>query len=101
MLDRVGVVAGVNDFSKIVKVENQKDSNALSFDAVVNGLLNKVNDSQVKADNSIESFVRGDEGITMHEVMLNVKEGQMALEMATTLRNHVVEMYQEINRLQL
>ena len=100
MLERVGAVAGVNDFTKVTKVDDVEKPN-VSFEDVLNGLLTKVNDAQVKSENSIDAFVRGDANITMHQVMLDAKEGQMALEMATTLRNHVVEMYQEMNRLQL
>lgn len=100
MLERVGAVAGVNDFTKVTKVADIEKPN-VSFEDVLNGLLTKVNDAQVKSENSIDAFVRGDANITMHQVMLDAKEGQMALEMATTLRNHVVEMYQEMNRLQL
>lgn len=100
MIESIGAVAGVNDFIGVSKVVDVEKSN-IAFEDVLNGLLTKVNDAQVKSENSIDAFVRGDANITMHQVMLDAKEGQMALEMATTLRNHVVEMYQEMNRLQL
>lgn len=92
---------GLNDFSTIAKATKEDEKPAISFNTVVDGLLNKVNDAQIKSENSIEAFIKGDSNITMHEVMLNAKEGQMALEMATTIRNQVVELYQEVNRLQL
>ena len=101
MINKIGAVSGVNEFVGVKKVDDSTGVTKTSFEDVLGGLLNKVNEAQVKSENSIEAFVRGDSNITMHKVMLDVKEGQMALEMATTLRNHVVELYQEINRLQL
>lgn len=101
MIGKVEALQGVVDFSKIGKVSQSEDSKKVGFEDVVSGLLNKVNDAQVKAENSIDAFIRGDENITMHQVMLDAKEGQITLELATTLRNNVVELYQEVNRMQL
>lgn len=101
MIDKIESIKGVLEFTKIDKVQDIKEETNVGFEDVVSGLLTNVNNAQIKSENSIDAFIKGDSNITMHQVMLDVKEGQMSLEVATTLRNNVVELYQEVNRMQL
>ena len=78
------------------KVE-KKDNN---FYSLLKDKLDEVNDKQISADNSMESFVKG-EGTDVHEVMLSAEEAKMSLQLAVQIRNKLVEAYQEINRMQL
>lgn len=48
--------------------KNLNESDKVNFTDVLNNAVNKVNDSQVKANNDIEALIKGDD-ITMHEVM--------------------------------
>ena len=50
--------------------KNLNESDKVNFTDVLNNAVNKVNDSQVKANNDIEALIKGDD-ITMHEVMLS------------------------------
>lgn len=70
------------------------------FSEVISDAINKVNDKQISADNSIESLIKGDD-ITMHEVMLSMQESQLSMQLLIEVRNKMVEAYQEINKIQL
>ena len=45
--------------------KNLNESDKVNFTDVLNNAVNKVNDSQVKANNDIEALIKGDD-ITMH-----------------------------------
>lgn len=76
-------VNGVSDFGNLLKNK-----------------LDEVNNDQVKADNSIQSFISGDK-TDIHNVMLDSEQAKMSLELAVQMRNKLVEAYQELNRTQL
>lgn len=71
-----------------------------SFADTIGKVLNSVNDNQVKSNDMINSFIKG-EDITMHQVMLSMQESQMSMQLLIEMRNKLVEAYQEINRVQL
>lgn len=76
--------------------ENQQTS----FANVISDAINKVNDTEVEANNKIESLIKG-EDISMHDVMLSMQEAQISMQALIEVRNKVVEAYQEISKLQL
>lgn len=71
-----------------------------NFSEVISDAINDVNDKQIKADNNIESLIKGDD-ITMHEVMISMQESQLSMQLLIEVRNKMVEAYQEINKIQL
>lgn len=71
-----------------------------SFSKVIGDMINKVDDSQVSADNKIQGLIKG-ENVSMHEVMLSMQESQLSMQLLIEMRNKLVEAYQEINRVQL
>ncbi len=72
----------------------------LEFGDIIDNAINKVNDSQVNANNMIESLIKGD-NVSMHDVMLSVQESQMSMQLMLEVRNKLFEAYQEVNRVQL
>lgn len=93
-------------FDNLNLVPNKKDSssdntdNVSSFVDVLKDKLDEVNAQQVKADESTESFIKGD-GQDVSQVLLDTEEAKMSLELAVQVRNKLVEAYQEINRMQI
>lgn len=71
-----------------------------SFFSTLKEKLDEVNEKQIKAANTTESFIKGDE-VDIHNVMLDSEEAKMSLELAVQVRNKIVEAYQELNRMQL
>ena len=66
----------------------------------INNAVNKVNDSQVKANNDIEALIKGDD-ITMHEVMLSTQEAQISMQLMLEMRNKLYDAYKELSSVQL
>lgn len=85
-----------NENTKNKSIENKDNS----FSKIINDTINGVNEAQIKGDNSVQSFIKG-EDITMHEVMLFMQESQISMQLLIEMRNKLVEAYQEVNRVQL
>lgn len=78
----------------------EEKTNGTSFSNVLSDAISKVNDSEVNANNKIESLIKG-EDMEMHEVMLAMQESVLSLQALIEVRNKTVEAYQEISKLQL
>ena len=78
----------------------EEKTNGTSFSNVLSDAISKVNDSEVNANNKIESLIKG-EDLEMHEVMLAMQESILSLQALIEVRNKTVEAYQEISKLQL
>ncbi len=81
------------------QIVNKKESK-INFSDVIGDAINKVNESQVNANNKIEGLIKG-ENVSMHEVMLSVQESQMSMQLMLEVRNKLFDAYQEISKVQL
>ena len=80
--------------------KNLNESDKVNFTDVLNNAVNKVNDSQVKANNDIEALIKGDD-ITIHEVMLSTQEAQISMQLMIEMRNKLYDAYKELSSVQL
>ena len=80
--------------------KNLNESDKVNFTDVLSNAVNKVNDSQVKANNDIEALIKGDD-ITMHEVMLSTQEAQISMQLMLEMRNKLYDAYKELSSVQL
>ena len=93
---------GTNSILNNLNISNttEEKTNGTSFSNVLSDAISKVNDSEVNANNKIESLIKG-EDVEMHEVMLTMQESVLSLQALIEVRNKTVEAYQEISKLQL
>ena len=93
---------GTNSILNNLNISNttEQKTNGTSFSNVLSDAISKVNDSEVNANNKIESLING-EDVEMHEVMLAMQESVLSLQALIEVRNKTVEAYQEISKLQL
>ena len=93
---------GTNSILINLNISNttEEKTNGTSFSNVLSDAISKVNDSEVNANNKIESLIKG-EDVEMHEVMLAMQESVLSLQALIEVRNKTVEAYQEISKLQL
>lgn len=90
-------------FKKIGSKDNKEDisgKDSIGFGELLKQKLDAVNDDQVKAEDTTQKFIQGDES-DVHKVMLDTEEAKMSLELAVQIRNKFIEAYQELNRTQL
>lgn len=97
-IQSIGTNSILNNFSIGNNTIEQKTGT--SFSNVLSDAINKVNDSEVNANNKIEALIKG-EDVKMHEVMLAMQESVLSLQALIEVRNKAVEAYQEISKLQL
>ncbi|WP_066637301.1 flagellar hook-basal body complex protein FliE [Desulfolucanica intricata] len=62
--------------------------------------INKVNRSQVQADNLTEKFLIG-KVEDLHQVVIASEKAKLNIQLAVQVRNKIVEAYQEISRMQI
>lgn len=93
---------GISEISKIGKAAgiNKGESDSDSFKNIISGQIDKLNNSQLKADEMTQALIKG-EVDDLHAVMIATEEARLSLDLAIQVRNKVVEAYKEINNMQL
>ncbi len=72
-----------------------------SFLDVLKSKIDDVNNQQLNSENITEQFIKGDNSVDVHQVMLAGEEAKMSLELAVQVRNKIIDAYQELNRTQM
>ena len=62
--------------------------------------LSNVNDLQKSSDHAVQQFASG-QGGNLHDVMIAMEKAEVAIRTVASVRNKVVEAYQEILRMQV
>ncbi|GAB6180186.1 flagellar hook-basal body complex protein FliE [Desulfotomaculum defluvii] len=81
-------------------VSNNKYAGDTGFGEVLNKAIEKLNNSQIKADAVMQNFMVG-EVQDIHQVTVAMQEAKLTMQLAVEVRNKLVEAYQEISRIQL
>jgi flagellar hook-basal body complex protein FliE len=82
--------AGPDDTSEAVQ----------SFGETLGKAVNSVNQAQLGADSAITRLAAG-EPVDLHQVMIAMEKADIATQLATEVRNKLIEAYQEIMRMQV
>jgi flagellar hook-basal body complex protein FliE len=92
-----GIGAGRNKGGETAPVE---DSNAASFASVLKSKLTDLNAQQADAGKASEDMATGRVD-DVAQTMLRIEQANVSLQMATQVRNKVLEAYQEVLRMQM
>ena len=93
-IQSIGTFSILNNLN--ISNTTEEKTNGTSFSNVLSDAISKVNDSEVNANNKIESLIKG-EDVEMHEVMLAMQESVLSLQALIEVRNKTVEAYQEVS----
>lgn len=77
-----------------------KANEGVSFADYLKDAVNKVNELQAAADQTAAAFARG-EDIDIHTVMIATEKAALAFNYLVSVRNRLLESYQEIMRMQI
>lgn len=80
--------------------EKQDAGGEGSFSEVLSSALNKLNETQGRADNLSLELLTG-EVQDIHQVTIAMQEAKLSMQLAVEVRNKVIEAYQEISRMQV
>ena len=87
------------EFGKL-KGNLETNSKGNVFSKVIEDSINKINDYQKVADESVVSFIKGNEQ-EIHNVMIAIEEAKLTMQTAIEIRNKLVEAYQEPSKTQI
>lgn len=85
----------------IPQTDTNNSNDKVDFGEVLKNAVDKVNDEQINANNDIESLIKGNNNITMHQVMLSSQESQMSMQLMIEMRNKLYDAYKELSSVQL
>ncbi|UEL48563.1 flagellar hook-basal body complex protein FliE [Terrisporobacter hibernicus] len=89
-----------NYTNKNLNKEQPIDDSKIKFGDVISQAINKVNGTQVEANNMVEALIKG-EDVSMHDVMLSMQESQISMQLMLETRNKLFEAYKELSGVQL
>ncbi|TVR44075.1 MAG: flagellar hook-basal body complex protein FliE [Planctomycetota bacterium] len=87
------------DPSKVTVNNPGVDAAGASFNDVLKGFVQQVDEAQKGFDSAIEAVERGDTD-NIHQLMIAQNQAQLTLKLAAEVRNKVVEAYREVMRTQ-
>jgi len=88
------------DYSDLNKGVNSYKDNSKTFGQFLEDSLIKVNDLQVKANESIEKLATG-KSKNIHETLLMVEKADIAFKAMNQMRLKVLDAYKEVMRMQV
>jgi flagellar hook-basal body complex protein FliE len=68
----------------------------VSFASVLRNGLERINDTQAQSSASQRAFERGDPGMDLPQVMIDMQKASIAFRGAVEVRNRMISAYQEI-----
>ncbi|NMB13227.1 MAG: flagellar hook-basal body complex protein FliE [Firmicutes bacterium] len=78
-----------------------KGDESSGFAQVLQNALLSVDSAQKDADRLTEAFIMGQASVEIHDVVLAAEKARLALDLTVSIRNKLVEAYQEIMRMQI
>ena len=82
------------------KENNLAKDNVQNFGDFLKNALEKVNATQLQAEQMTYDFAIGNE-VQLHQVVLATEKATLALQLTMQIRNKVIEAYQELMRMQM
>lgn len=94
------IVEGISAANLPQMVKATKGNDSSDFFKYLKNELDKVNDTQINAENSTMDLITG-EARDIHQVLIATEEARLSLELAVQIRNKLVDAYQELIRMQI
>ena len=79
---------------------SQPASPAEGFSKFLGEMIEKVNSAQVESDKAVQQLVTG-ETKSLHEAMIAMEKAGIAFQATMTIRNKIIEAYQEVMKMQV
>ncbi|MDA8028939.1 MAG: flagellar hook-basal body complex protein FliE [Nitrospiraceae bacterium] len=72
-----------------------------SFVHVLKDSIARVNSLQTEADKTIQEFSTGQDGVTLHQTMIEMAQADVSFHLMMQVRDRIVKAYQEMNNMPL
>jgi flagellar hook-basal body complex protein FliE len=93
-------IDGLNQHIELQNKASAMNSSVGGFGEALKNELSKVNAVQLQADNAMQDYATGGD-TPLHQVMLSINKAELSLQLATQVRNKLVNAYQDISRMQV
>jgi flagellar hook-basal body complex protein FliE len=93
-------LGGVTDPRQAYTPPKATESGSSSFMDHLKNAVEKVDETQVRRDDAVESMVTGEVG-EVHDVMIAAEEAKLSFELMLEVRNKLLDSYQQIMQMQV
>ncbi|MEK7475491.1 MAG: flagellar hook-basal body complex protein FliE [Candidatus Coatesbacteria bacterium] len=93
-------LAGALAPSAVTGADAAQSAGSVSFKSLLGDALAQVNQLQQNADTASVRLAAG-ENVGIDEVMLAMQKAELALQLTSSIRNKLVEAYQDVTRMQI
>jgi flagellar hook-basal body complex protein FliE len=77
------------------------DTGGTSFSSTLKGALDRLDGTVASASNAAKAFSAGDRSIPLSDVMVSMEQANLALQMASNVRDKVVAAYSNVMSMQV
>lgn len=88
-------------FNKVNSNKDTKVNEGTSFASILKETIDQVNNKKLEADAATSAFVKGEDGVSIDEVMIKGTEASLGLQFLTQVRDKLLEGYNELSKMQL
>ncbi|HWD58036.1 MAG TPA: flagellar hook-basal body complex protein FliE [Stellaceae bacterium] len=96
-----GAATAPSDAQLVPEISGAGGAAATSFGQTLQDALSRVNGTIATADATTKSFASGDPNIPLSDVMVSLEQANLALQMASGVRDKVVAAYTNIMNMQV
>ena len=101
MVQQLKAVAAQTQATAAPAVAGEESAAPVDFGAVLKASLDKVNDTQQAADALSDRFMKGDDSVSLSEVMIAGQKANIALQATIQVRTKLVAAYNDIMNMQV
>jgi len=101
MLQQLKAAATQPQAANVAEVSGQSAPASIDFSNVLKASLEKVNETQQAATQLSERFMKGDDSVSLSEVMIASQKASISLQATIQVRNKLVAAYNDIMNMQI
>ncbi|SES85113.1 flagellar hook-basal body complex protein FliE [Thorsellia anophelis] len=94
VVNQMQSISGISSINSIVSPLADIESDG--FTSFLNAAITKISDTQNAARIQAEAFERGEPGLELSDIMVDLQKASIGLQLGVQVRNRVVQAYQEI-----
>ncbi len=99
-ITQLRALSGVEGKGGHLGVETPPEAKGASFVELLKESIGEVNHLQQESGKAAEALITG-KGGELHDVMIRMKESEVAFELVLAVRNKAIEAYQDVMRMQV
>jgi flagellar hook-basal body complex protein FliE len=101
MVQQLKAVAAQTQANAGASVSNEQPAARVDFGNVLKASLDKVNETQQRASELSDRFTKGDDSVSLSEVMIASQKANIALQATIQVRTKLVAAYNDIMNMQV